>query len=664
MFKILRVLAVIALAVVLIGAVALFLLKDRLVSHGLELARTSLTEEGIHLGWKPAPARFSGLSLAVLLEDVTLYQDAAAEQVAARLTGLDFRLHLWESLLARAPRLGVSTGNATLTFLHPDPAQTDHPELTGLNLHAEVHPDRVEMLSSTANFRGIGLELSGTVALPPQEKTPFVQVVEVPKPADTDPSPKAPVGIDLSLVFELATALDYRKAEFSPSLMAHFTATTPDTKTSRVELALEMVSFPSRDRGLSAAADVWMLPDGNTEIRSLTIRDGDASAEGTASLPPGGNALAIPEFRSALDWVAILRDLPALERGLDAVTLTRAPVIEVSGSWSFADPKASQLDGTMRGLSGSWAPPAEPAEPGSPASTPRAPLGFADGNADFTLAIGDLRVTQGTALLAGGPVRFQYGTKLFQTPPAPWTLTLNGENVSLGALTASFGDQTLPGKVQLSFEGGGGTSPAELHGKGSLAIVSEEPLKIPVVGPLIDLLQGVVPSLAGARSDQMQASYVIDKGVMTTQDLAISVSAAEVKASGTIDFASEATSFQANANLRGVLGQFTSGVSQVLAVEGGGPFRDVKWRFKNLQNVQSITDLLKGGLKLPGTPQTQPQTPPQEPGATAPAETPMPAGKAGEILRSVDRIGGMLRELKEPVKPATPPVPPATPPAP
>jgi hypothetical protein len=652
--KILRVLLAIALAFVLIGALALFLLKDRLVAHGLDLARDALAQEGIQVDWKPSPARFTGATLAVRLDEVTVFQDDTRQAPSARLSGADVRLHWWSSLIARAPRIDLATGDATLEFHPPQEADSEKVSVTGLNVFAEIHPDRVEVSPSTGHFQGIGFEFSGSLALPAAEPKPFVEVVET---VEVEESPrKEPTGLDLSPVFELAQALDYRKSGFSPSVVARLTGTIPEPKTSRFELAVETVSFPSRDRDLVVAADVWLLPDGNTEIRALTVTEGEGSASGTASIPPGGNALAIPGFRSTLDWVGILRDVPALDGALDAVRLSAAPVLEFSGSWSFADPKASQLDGTLRGLAGTWAPPVAPAASGTQDAPRRPPIPFTEGDADFTLAIGDLRVDPGSVRLAAGPVRFRFGTKLFETAPQPWTLSLTAEDVSLGALTAAFGDQPLDGRVQLSFEGGGGARPADLHGKGNLAIVTDEPMRIPVVGPLIDLLQGVVPSLAGARSDELHGSYVIEKGVLSTQDLAIRVSAAEVSASGTIDFASEATSFQANANLRGALGQLTAGVSQVLAIEGGGPFRDVKWRFKNLQNAQSIKDLLKGGLRLPGA--AAPPTPSPDQAFDPPETVP---GKAGEILRSVDRIGGMLRELREPDKPSVPPAPPAPP---
>jgi NADH-quinone oxidoreductase subunit N len=111
-------------------------------------------------------------------------------------------------------------------------------------------------------------------------------------------------------------------------------------------------------------------------------------------------------------------------------------------------------------------------------------------------------------------------------------------------------------------------------------------------------------------------------------------------------------------------------LSNVLAVEGGGPLKKVSWRFTNLQGASSLGELIRG-IRQPGATPTSPASPPAPgntpaPGTTAPsmpAQPATPESKTDSLLRKVDQIGGLIKGIKQELKPAAPAAP-STPPAP
>jgi len=108
--------------------------------------------------------------------------------------------------------------------------------------------------------------------------------------------------------------------------------------------------------------------------------------------------------------------------------------------------------------------------------------------------------------------------------------------------------------ANLSFEGSGDLKPAALNGQGNLLVTASQPLKVAVIGPMLDLLATVIPNLLKTGSDRLEGTFAIKDGLLSTQDLSVGICPRlRVNASGTINLVTEETSFQANANLRGAL---------------------------------------------------------------------------------------------------------------
>ena len=108
---------------------------------------------------------------------------------------------------------------------------------------------------------------------------------------------------------------------------------------------------------------------------------------------------------------------------------------------------------------------------------------------------------------------------------------------------------------------------------GQLQIEKGHFVHAPVIGPLLELLSGLMPLVGEKPEDIITANFTITDGVLETDDLKLAVSAAEVDGRGAINLADNNTNIQAAAKLRGTLGQLTSILGEALAVEGSGPKR-------------------------------------------------------------------------------------------
>jgi len=678
--KILKLIFGVLFGILILIFALLFVFRDKLANAALAMAKTELAESGIFVEWTLEPVSV-GPDLGLKLRDIKAFQDSSLKETAASLSNLDLKVHLLPTLLNRKPFLAISTADATLSILDLEPkakpedaeetkatpeekpvepvpptapAKPEVPPtvtISEINLNVDFDPSQVTVAPSKLLFQGVRFEASGSSKLPPAPKAkhePLIKQVEVKDPT----APADPSKLDFSALALLAEALDYRKADFKPEVKIAFTTGLDSDSAWVIDAKADTVSFPSRNKNLAATASLIVRHNGSGALRTVVIKDGDASAEGNASIEEAFSALNVTAITSTLDWIAILQDLPAVGHSLDSLKVTKAPTIELSGLWSIADMKQSNMVGSIKGLDATWTN-AVPAA-GKTAPSPPTPLIIQAAGATIELTNGRLRFAEGFATVADGPVSFEFGLQPFETNAMPWTTKIAGENIGLGQVTGCFAETKVEGTANLSFEGSGDIKPAALSGQGNLLITASQPLKVPVVGPLLDLLATVIPNLLKTGSDRLETSFVIKDGLLSTKDLSVGLSAAQVKASGTINLVTEETSFQANANLRGPLQKFTPGLGEALAIEGGGPLKKVQWRFKNLQSVSSLSDLIKG--------KAAPVPAPATPGSAQTPGTATPPSKTDELLRTVDQIGGLIKGLKGEVKPVPAPVP--APPAP
>lgn len=662
MLKAIKILfGLLVLCVVAAGGLAYFF-RDKITDAVQVRIKADLADEGIFADWRLEPIAL-GPDLVVKARDIKTFRDSSRKVTGAELSNLDIHVHLLPTLTGKKLQAAFVIQDATLTLsdLQPKSAgeagkgekPAERPEepvsLTGCNLNAELTATQWRVASSSLLFQGVRFSLSGVSDLPRKAggpRKPLIRTVEVEDPgAAAEPS-----SLDFSALLPVARALDYRKAGFKPEIKISYSAALDRDAAWNIDVKAETISFPSRDRNLTITTQSLIRHDASGEIRSLVIKEGEAMAEGNATIDKGAESLNVSSITSNLDWVGLLRDFPMVGRSLDSYRITSNPSAELAGVWSFVKPKESAMSGSIRGLHGTYEPPLAPGAQREPGFVP---LALKDAEAAVQISGGSFEFKDGFATLAEGPIRFELRFQPFDAGVLPWNLGLVGENLALAPLTSVFAGTPVEGTANLRFEGSGDLKPKALNGQGGAQITASKVLKMPLVSPLLDLLSTLNPSLGKADSERLDASFTIKDGVVTTDDLKVALPALQVNASGTIDLQTEETKFQANASLRGGLQRLIPGLPEALAIEGGGPLKKVHWSFKNFQAANPLIDRLRGGAQPPGGP-TVPAPPANPPGPGP--QTVLPA-KAEDLLRTVDQIGGMIKGLKAEPKPA--PQPPA-----
>jgi len=687
MLKFVKILLGTLIFCLLTGAGLIYFFRDKIKDAFQARAKMELADQGIFADWRLEPVAF-GPDMVLKLREIKTFRDSHLQEIGAELSNLDIHVHLLPSLASKKPQATFLMKNATLTLFDLTPKSSEAGETDGetgpgtepevgkvdaaaapavqtaeakveakepevisvteCNGNAELTATQWRLSPSSLVFQGIRYSVSGISDLPRSAggpRKPLIRTVEVKDPA----APAEPSSLDFSPLVPLAELLDYRKAGFKPEIKISYKAALDRDAAWNIDAQADTVAFPSREKNLSITTQSLVRHDASGEIRSLVIKDGDFAAEGNATIDKGAAGLNVTSIASNLDWIGILRDFPIVNGALDAYRITSNPNIELAGVWSFVRPRESAMTGSIRSLHAEYL---HPTTGGAKSAAGKVPLVLKDAEAMVQIGGGTFEFKNGFATLAEGPVRFEFRFQPFETGAFPWNLGLVGENLALVQLTSAFAETGVEGTANLRFEGSGDLKPVALNGQGGLQITAMQPIKIPLVSPLLDLLSTVIPNLFKSGSEQLEASFTIKDGVLGTEDLTVGLPVVQIRASGSVNLPTEETKFEASANLRGVLQRFAPGLPGALAIEGGGPLKKVKWHFKNLPATKPAAQ----PGPAPGAGQMVPTPSPVPTPATG-----LPA-KADELIRTVDQIGGLIKglngEAKAPVQsPAPVPVP-------
>jgi len=199
--------------------------------------------------------------------------------------------------------------------MQPCPAQPTGPvqpeipstvTISEINLNVDFDPSQFTVAPSQFLFQGVRFAASGSSKLPPAPKAkhePLIQQVEVKDPS----APADPSKLDFSALAPIAKALDYSKVDFKPEVKISFTTGLDSDSAWVIDAKADTVSFPSRNKNLATSASLIVRHNGSGEIRTVVIKDGEASAEGNASIENAFSGLNVTSITSTLDWIAILR---------------------------------------------------------------------------------------------------------------------------------------------------------------------------------------------------------------------------------------------------------------------------------------------------------------------------------------------------------------------
>lgn len=646
----LRALALLFAAVVLLFAAA-YVFRDKFIAKAKARLDLKLAEEQFFVDYTVgADARLN----AVTLRNLTFYRSSDRKEPAATLDHLSLRIPLVDSLRAGAVELIASAQNARFEILAPeDPVVWEDLTFRYHHRASSRSLDRFHTLT-----RGLSLNLAARWDVPPEEEpaAPSTPAPSGPTPPSSSstpapsPSPESlppapatvvPSKLDLSPLLALAEALDYRQAGFQPKLALQADGKRSPDGAMAWTVTGNTTSFPSRGADLRLDGAWTRTPEGNLTLTGLTLTQADRQAQIAGTLRQETQVFEISQFESSLDWISLLRDVPALAGSLAGLETVAPAQLSVRGNHHLGHPDQSDLSFAVSGWGLN-----RHQENGRP------PLEIRDLQLKGTLQAGAVDIPSFQAAVAGGAVKGQAHVLPFAEKLA-WKTSFDAQNLALARLVKPSERFPAQGSVQLSFSGNGSSGPETLQGQGKLEISQGRFLDVTLLGSLLRFLERMAPGLGAGVSDQVSGTFALKDGVLRSEDLLLQVSASQVAVRGQVDLTSRQTQLEARANLRGLLSAITETLTegQGLVIEGTGPVDKIDWKLKNLGKGGVLSEILS---KSPasGTANPNPAT------SAAPASPAAPAGSIKEQIKqqamdsllngnAEEAVGNLLQGIKE-----------------
>lgn len=550
-----------AIALIITGVLAALLLvagylfHPKLVSLAQEQVDQFLRKEGLFLDYELHTGRLDG---AVTLRNIVAYETGTKQKRVASLDHLIIRIGLRSLFRDHVLRTRLSTRDAIFTVYGDE--KTGNPAFEELNLSFDCRPGSVKIDKLATRFQGIDLQVNGEVTIeagnaPAAAPTPVPSGSAAPAAA---PAPATP--LDFSAVANLAPALDYRQAAWTPRIAATLTGTHSRVRDSAWEVQVRSDSFPSKGVDLGFAGKVITGKDGNLAIEKAQLTHGEAAANVAGKLFPDTDLLEISQFDSNLDWIAILQDHPGVKGAWEGLTTIQAPQLTGAGNHHLVDPNLSRITFTLGKCAVRYR-----MKDGKPLPVEKI-------SAKGLLEKGTLRLQSLSASLAKGNASGEITYTPFAEAPG-WGANLKGTHLYLPEITSPVEGKALVGFVDFTFAGQGKDKPEALQGQGNVSVTQGDFFHTKVFGPLLLFLHKMSNNPDKGNPQELHAGFVIQNGVLRTENLTLEISEAHVQAKGTIDLVKEFARFEAQAKLRGPLG---------LTVDliGEGPLEKVEWRKK------------------------------------------------------------------------------------
>ncbi len=412
------------------------------------------------------------------------------------------------------------------------------------------------------------------------------EAVEEPKKAPAKPKTKNPgEPIELpSLAFlrDITPFLKITSSGDLPLLTSQFDADLSDSADQKIQASgrLSGSSVTMQEtlmQGISFhSVNVPYRYDHNSQNLLL---NGFSAGYGTSGAL-GGNAqynlarqlLTVENLRSDIDLISLLTEFdPEMKKTLSSLTLIDRPEIHISkGLFPIQQPLAGTANFTYR------------QDAGMLIKTGDKSLPISSIRGNFKLANSVLQVPNLVAKVLDGPTEASGVLKLTD-PTFPFKGKVNVSNLPLPSIAkyANVDSKYLSGLLNIDFDGTASKELSQLSGKGNVTLRNSQLYKVPVIGPIQRLLGAAIPVFGSAdRGSGVEGTYLIEKGVLMTNDLMVRSDGTKVAVKGQADLSRQLTAFSARASLEGPLGMATGLASEMIEVEGRGPLQKPQIRLK------------------------------------------------------------------------------------
>ena len=527
------------------------------------VAQAELDKRGIYVDFERWEYQFPR---GLVLKEVTLFQSEARQVPQMKLSDLGINVDIVGLIKGRTSFDAgeFSFQDSTLSFFH-DGNQVA--QIKEIDAEVLVSPGKVDLERFDGRFGGLLVRASGDITNPVRDSTGGQNTAVV------SDSEAFVLPLDFAMIEKIRPWLDVQANGKPPRLDVRFSS-DGSAKSLILSGSLNGSDFVWHGVPLKRASATFSYdaPANSLEVYSFQIDHGEGTLSGVASLDLVSKVLELENTESDVDLIALLSSFDAgMADKLKSVEVRDAPMIELSGSIPLADVVNSEVEVSYDHLLGIVY---TKDSREFPVSRIKSFIKFSGGV--ITVEDTSCRVLDGD-LAVGGTVRLASDNYPFSIS----TLTLTDLPLSSFAKIFEVDSLGMGGEADLEFRGSGNADLASVRGGGSILVREAKLTAFPVIGKIQDFLGKVIPAFGVRKGDTLSGSYIVESGILLTNDLAITQVGAKVLVNGSVKLKPQTTDFTATASMDPAVVTGTSLEGKQVVITGEGPLREPEIKLKN-----------------------------------------------------------------------------------
>ena len=527
------------------------------------VAQAELDKRGIYVDFERWEYQFPR---GLVLKEVTLFQSEARQVPQMKLSDLGINVDIVGLIKGRT---SFDTGefsfqDSTLSFFH-DGNQVA--QIKEIDAEVLVSPGKVDLERFDGRFGGLLVRASGDITKSVRDSTGGQNTAVV------SDSEAFVLPLDFAMIEKIRPWLDVQANGKPPRLDVRFSS-DGSAKSLILSGSLNGSDFVWHGVPLKRASATFSYdaPANSLEVYSFQIDHGEGTLSGVASLDLVSKVLELENTESDVDLIALLSSFDAgMADKLKSVEVRDAPMIELSGSIPLADVVNSEVEVSYDHLLGIVY---TKDSREFPVSRIKSFIKFSGGV--ITVEDTSCRVLDGD-LAVGGTVRLASDNYPFSIS----TLTLTDLPLSSFAKIFEVDSLGMGGEADLEFRGSGNADLASVRGGGSILVREAKLTAFPVIGKIQDFLGKVIPAFGVRKGDTLSGSYIVESGILLTNDLAITQVGAKVLVNGSVKLKPQTTDFTATASMDPAVVTGTSLEGKQVVITGEGPLWEPEITLKN-----------------------------------------------------------------------------------
>ena len=527
------------------------------------VAQAELDKRGIYVDFERWEYQFPR---GLVLKEVTLFQSEARQVPQMKLSDLGINVDIVGLIKGRTSFDAgeFSFQDSTLSFFH-DGNQVA--QIKEIDAEVLVSPGKVDLERFDGRFGGLLVRASGDITNPVRDSTGGQNTTVV---SDSD---AFVLPLDFAMIEKIRPWLDVQANGKPPRLDVRFSS-DGSAKSLILGGSLNGSDFVWHGVPLKKASATFScdVPANSLEVYSFQIGHGEGTLSGVASLDLVSKVLELENTESDVDLIALLSSFDAgMADKLKSVEVRDAPMIELSGSIPLADVVNSEVEVSYDHLLGIVY---TKDSRELPVSRIKSSIKLSGGV--ITVEDTSCRVLDGD-LAVGGTVRLASDHYPFSIS----TLTLTDLPLSSFAKIFEMDSLGMGGEADFEFRGSGNADLASVRGGGSILVREAKLTAFPVIGKIQDFLGKVIPAFGVRKGDTLSGSYIVESGILLTNDLAITQVGAKVLVNGSLKLKPQTTDFTARASMDPAVVTGTSLEGKQVVITGEGPLREPEIKLKN-----------------------------------------------------------------------------------